>query len=248
MRFLPVTSIALVLLGSVHPLDAQSEGCWAHWETLGGPYQDLHRSREVTQSAGGHPAAVWRAGRSLLRGCDAGGGDSANARTRTQSGHKLVILSPAALMQYNSDYPRPQQDGLRWAGRGMSAAATAGVGARWRFISVMLAPVMTYQENEPFEIEPVPTEGLSPYGSYHYAGSIDFPQRFGEDPFWWFNLGQSFVRVDAFGAAAGLSTENLRWGPARRNPLLMSVAGPGFPHAFIGTRDPVDIGLGRLEV
>jgi hypothetical protein len=124
----------------------------------------------------------------------------------------------------------------------------AGVAARWGRFSAVLAPVVSYQQNDSVSIELVRTPGLSPYGSFYHAGVIDLPRRFGSDEFSWAHLGQSFVRVDAFGAAAGVSTENLRWGPAHRNPLLMSGAGPGFPHAFIGTSDPVNVRIGRLEV
>lgn len=246
MRFLAVTAIASVL-GTVAPLQAQLSGCWAHWEAVGGPYPDLQRSLELREAASLHPLAVARAGRSLLRNC-AALADTSNVSDSIRSGPELMILPAVGMLQVNSKYPRPKQDGLRWAGRGLSTTTVAGAAARWGPISAALSPVMAFQQNDSFDIEPVRVPGLSEYGSYYNAGEIDLPRRFGDDSFWWVHLGQTFVRVDAFRTAFGLSTENLRWGPARRNPLLMSGAGPGFPHAFIGTSDPVNIGVGRLEV
>lgn len=238
-----MTTAAFVLLGWAAPMNAQSLNCWAHWETLGGPYQDVQRSLDLTLPS--NNTAVRRGGQSLLKGCeDAATDSSSDARY----GIRLVMLPATALMQFNSGYPRTGQDGLRWAGRGLSAATTTGAGASWKWFSAVLAPAVSYQQNQPFEIEPITTAGLSPYGNFYHAGTIDQPQRFGDKPFWWYSLGQSFVRIDAFGAAAGLSTENLRWGPAHRNPLLMGGAAPGFPHAFIGTSHPVDVGLGYLEI
>lgn len=239
--------IALVF-GSGISLHAQSQDCWAHWETLAGPYSDIQRSLDLTEHPGVHPAAVARAGRSLLQSCTAFSGAVADSGKGPRSGPEWAILPAGALGQVNTEYPRPSQDGLRWAGRGVSTSAMAGVAGRWGRVSAVLAPVITFQQNDTFTIQLVPTPGLSPYGSYYHAGVIDLPRRFGPDAFWWAHPGQSFLRVDAYGAAAGVSTENLRWGPARRNPLLMSAAGPGFPHAFLGTSDPVNIGIGRFEV
>lgn len=247
MRFPAVLFVALVF-GSSAPLQAQTQDCWTHWETLGGPFSDLQRSLELRQHPGEHPVAVARAGRSLLRSCTTFGVAIPTESEAVRSGPEVAILPAVGLMEISSEYPRPQQDGLRWAGAGLSTATMAGAAARWGPVTAVLAPMITFQQNDSFHIQLVNTPGLSPYGSYYHAGQIDLPRRFGSDAFSWVHLGQSFVRVDAFKAAAGISTENLRWGPARRNPILMSGAGPGFPHAFIGTSDPVNIGIGRFEV
>lgn len=249
MRISPL-QISVLVFGLTAPLQAQQSSCWDHWATLGGPFADLQRSIELTQPAGIRSAAVHRAGRAQLRSC-AGIGvvapdDTVAAAARPDV--ELAILPAAVLMELNSEYPRPQLDGLRWGGRGMSTVATAGVGGRWGPVSAALVPVITFQQNDSFTIRPITTPGLSPFGRYYHAGRLDFPQRFGQDAFWYVHPGQSFVRVDAYGAALGFSTENLRWGPAHRNPLLMSGAAPGFPHVFAGTSAPVNIGIGRLEL
>lgn len=246
MRTFTVLIIALVLAPAAC-LQAQQPGCWAHWSALGGPYHDLQRSIELTRHDDARPVAVTRAGRMLLRSCpvlDSIAAENDEGRPVLEAG----VLPVAAIMQNSSEYARPQQDGLRWAGRGLSAAASGGVTARWGPVSAAVAPVIAFQQNDAFTVERIRTPGLSPWGSFYHAGRIDLPQRFGSNALWWIHPGQSFVRVDAFGAAAGFSTENLRWGPARRNPLLMSHAGPGFPHAFIGTSDALNVGIGRVEL
>jgi hypothetical protein len=151
------------------------------------------------------------------------------------------ILPAAGLVQSNSKYPRTQQDGLRWASRGLSSTLTGGATASWGPVTAAVVPSVSYQANEGFTIVRVPTPGLSPYTDFHYPGRIDLPQRFGTSAFWTVHPGQSFIRADGYGAAVGFSSENLRWGPARRNPILMSAAAPGFPHFFAGTSKPYNL-------
>src|SRR5699024_10219580 len=90
--------------------------------------------------------------------------------------------------------------------------------------------------------------GHSPYNYPERPTGIDWPQRFGDNSVRSNELGQSYVRFDAYGLAAGVSTENLWWGPAQRYPILMSNTAPGFPHIFAGTGRPLDIYIGKLEL
>ena len=201
-------------------------------------YLDGLRIRELAGAADVDPNAAMRgSGRRLA--C-AAGADSAG-------GLRLRLLPLDALGAYNSAYPRGGIDGLRWAGTGFSGSLRGGVEGRWGVVSAALAPEFAYQRNADFPIIPATVPGWSPFAYRWQTTSIDWPQRFGEEPFLWTGLGESYVRVDAYGAAAGFSNEALRWGPARRNPLLMSGAAPGFPHVFLGTGRPVDIWIGRLS-
>jgi hypothetical protein len=161
---------------------------------------------------------------------------------------RIQVLPLHATAQSNSSYPRIMLNGLRWAGRGLSAEVGGGVAAAWGPVSAALAPRFSYQQNREFETLPVRLPGYSPYAWYWRPSNIDWPQRFGGDSFWWAHPGESYIRVDAYGAALGFSTETLRWGPARRNPLLMSGAAPGFPHVFLGTSRPVNIGIGDFSL
>ncbi len=77
--------------------------------------------------------------------------------------------------------------------------------------------------------------------------SIDLPQHFGDGPYTRVDPGQSSLRLDARGVAAGLSTANQHWGPAAEHPLLLGSNAPGFLHAFLGTSEPVDVWIGSLH-
>jgi hypothetical protein len=186
---------------------------------------------------------VSRTGWSTVQNCS-----NFSARDEPDRRLEWTIMPAAVLLQSNSAYPRQQQDGLRWAGRGLSASVLTGAAIRWGPVTAALQPTATYQQNDDYTIRAVTRPELSSYSSFYHVGIIDWPQRFGSSSFWWIHPGQSFLRVDAFRLKAGFSTENLRWGPGRRNPLLMSDAAGGFPHVFLGTEHPVDLRIASLGV
>ena len=153
----------------------------------------------------------------------------------------VQVDDPLLRLFANSRFPFGQNDGVVWQGRGLTTALDAGASVNWRALTVSIRPTLLYTRNSSFELAPAPTEYDYPWRA------IDLPQRFGPDPFWTLDPGQSEVRLDAHGVSVGFGTTNLWWGPAIRNPIIMSNNAPGFPHAFLGTRGPIGIGIGRLE-
>ncbi len=159
-----------------------------------------------------------------------------------------VALLPVRLDGvWNSTYPSGALDGLLWAGRGASTLLRAGAVARAGPLTVTFAPEVAWQQNAWFRTVPTGQPGNLAFANPWYGASLDLPQRFGAGPFATAGLGQSSVRLELHGAAAGVSTENLWLGPGTRNALLMTNEGPGFPHAFLGTSAPVDFGIGGVE-
>lgn len=149
---------------------------------------------------------------------------------------------------WNSTYPSgDDEDGLLWAGRGLSQLASGGVAFRWGPLSAAAQPEVAWSENRAFELRPTGRPGDLAFANPYYGDAIDLPQRFGAGPFAVASPGQSYVRLDLWNVAVGLSNENLRFGPGTRNAVLMSGAGPGFPHVFLGTSRPVDFGIGEVE-
>jgi hypothetical protein len=76
---------------------------------------------------------------------------------------------------------------------------------------------------------------------------IDLPQRFGDDAYMRIDPGQSTLRLDLAGVAAGVSTADQAWGPAIEMPLILGANAGGFPHVFVGSAAPVPVGIGRLH-
>jgi hypothetical protein len=146
---------------------------------------------------------------------------------------------------YNSGYPLDVNNGAMWAGRGASGAVSAGGELRIGPFSAAVYPVLAFHQNREFQLTGPERAG---YSRFTYAGHvIDWPQRHGGSSFTVIDPGQSYARLDAFGATVGVSTENMWLGPAQRMPLLMGSSAAGFPHAFLGTSRPLSVGIGRLE-
>jgi hypothetical protein len=158
-----------------------------------------------------------------------------------------TLLPIRADMGFNTRYPRGANDGPLWAGRGLAAGVRGGIELRYGAFSAALAPTAVFAENRGFARPERTISRLSPFAYPWHGGSIDWPQRPGSDSWSTLDPGQSFVRVDAYGLAAGVSTENLWWGPALFNPLLLGNNAAGFPHFFVGTSGPLDIRIGTLD-
>ena len=156
---------------------------------------------------------------------------------------QILVVDPQLRSFANSRFPVGRNDGAVWQGKGLTMALDVGVVVTWRAITIEVRPTIVFTENRSFPLAPV--GGTNPY-AYPWR-VIDWPQRFGPDPFWTLDPGQSEVRLDVWGASLGLSSKNLWWGPAIRNPIVMSNNAPGFPHGFLGTDGPLDIGIGDLE-
>jgi hypothetical protein len=148
---------------------------------------------------------------------------------------------------FSSTYPVGGNDGLLWSGRGVSQHLAGGVEVRWGPLSAAVAPEVAWSENRAFDLVATGRPGDLAFANPYYGNAIDLPQRFGAGPFATWSPGQSYLRVDLWNVALGISSENLRLGPGIRNAILLSDAGPGFPHVFLGTTRPADVWIGKAE-
>lgn len=147
---------------------------------------------------------------------------------------------------YNSAYPLDINNGAMWAGRGATVAASTGGELRIGPLSAGLYPILAFHQNRQFALKDRGPDDPFPF-RYGGHGDIDWPQRHGKVDFAMIDPGQSYVRLESFGATIGLSTENLWLGPALRMPLIMGSSAAGFPHVFIGTARQANVGIGSLE-
>lgn len=161
---------------------------------------------------------------------------------------RVEVIPLRSSTHYNSAYPRDRNNGALWAGRGLAMGVSGGIAFRWGPLSGAFAPTIAYQQNRGFDLVATPPrEGLSPFVYRGRTGVIDWPRRPGDQSVRIVDPGQSHLRLDIFPIAIGLSTENLWWGPGRRNALIMSTTAPGVPHLFLGSSRPVNIWIGKLE-
>ena len=162
------------------------------------------------------------------------------------NGVSLTVHAPRFGVIHNSAFPYGTNDGAVWAGRGLTTIAQAGITARYRGVSLVVAPVAFRAENEEFELV-APPEGNQPYADPRHPMLIDRPQRFGDGAYTRIDPGQSSLRVDAGPIALEASTANQVWGPAMEYPILIGTNAPGFPHVVLGSSRPLNVWIGRIH-
>ncbi|HUF51507.1 MAG TPA: hypothetical protein VMN60_11765 [Longimicrobiales bacterium] len=159
-----------------------------------------------------------------------------------------VLLPADVRILYNGTYPRDWNDGAMRGGAGLSTSFTAGAEFRFRALEGAIVPVVTWHSNAGFALIPFADPATYSRWIHPWHGRfIDLPQRFGSTSNGGIDAGQSYLRVNVARVRAGISHENLAWGPARRNPLLLSGTAPGFAHVFIESARPHDLWLASAE-
>jgi hypothetical protein len=166
---------------------------------------------------------------------------------RKEGGFEFHLHAPHTRMVFNSAFPYGGNDGPIWAGRGLTTAFQAGFTARYRQISLTVAPVGFRTENASFVLAPPLQPGGNAYSDWRRPTEIDLPQRYGADAYTRVDPGQSTLRADLGPVAAGISTANQYWGPASEYPLVLGNNAPGFAHVFAGTSRPLNLWIGRAH-
>ncbi len=166
---------------------------------------------------------------------------------RQHSGLEWDYVRPKLTTYINTNYPYGGNDGAVWQGKGLTTAFQGGISARWGPFSGTLAPIVFRAENQSFPLMQNGETGRLIFADGVFPTYIDKPQRFGTEPYGRFDMGQSYIRVDAFGVAAGLSSENQWWGPTDRYPFIIGDNAAGFPHIFLGTSHPVNVWVGKVH-
>ncbi|HEY0035224.1 MAG TPA: capsule assembly Wzi family protein [Longimicrobium sp.] len=189
--------------------------------------------REVSRLAPADSAHAWARRYSFAR-------DSAG-------GARLRLVRPQAQAIANSTMPFGANDGALWAGRGLTVAADAGVSLELGALSLTVAPMVFLAQNAAFDLDDNGGTGSLRFADGEDPLLIDLPQRFGDEPYGRVDPGQSTLRLDAGIFAAGVSTANQHWGPAADLPLILGHNAGGFPHLFVGSARPVNLGIARLH-
>lgn len=163
------------------------------------------------------------------------------------SGLHWDYVHPTVGFLFNTSYPFGGNDGLIWAGKGLTSYAQAGIAMRWGVLSAKLAPVAFRAENLSFSLMDNGLTGPLRFADGQIALAVDKPQRFGDLPYSRLELGESTIRIDAGPLATGLSTASQWWGPTSEYPYVLGNNAGGFPHLFVGTAHPVGVGIGTVH-
>lgn len=166
---------------------------------------------------------------------------------------KFAILPLQLYSEFNSNHPYGWNNGSLLRSKGLQSQLTGGFFSSIGPLHIQLQPELNFVQNGLFEgyrrdseISTDLQATLSSYYGYHFTRA-DLPEGFGDRAITELLPGQSSVKLSYAGYAAGVSTENLWWGPSKRNALLMSNNARGFAHASVNTTRPAKTPIGAFE-
>lgn len=241
---------ASAVAGTAAPATGQSGRTYSFHVTAGSDTEDYLRALQV---AGIAPEYPWSLRAFARRELDSLTRFSAahpwSNRYRLQSPKASLSVLPLEVATIvNSAFPWGSNDGPVWAGRGATVSVSAGVQGKLGPLSFAVNPMAFRAANAHFELAPNGQAGRLAFGDVQFPGRVDRPQRFGDAPYSRIDPGNSYVRFDGLGFAAGVSTANEFWGPATMYPFILGNNAPGFIHGFLGTSRPVRVGVGRAHM
>jgi hypothetical protein len=151
------------------------------------------------------------------------------------------VYSPELFMSVNTTAPYGQNDGALWQGRGFNSSLTGGARLEGYGAELTFKPYMVFSQNQAFDyINPSPAyatyNGKAAIYGYYGIPSVDAPQRFGSEPLFAFDFGDSEVRYTWKTLTVGFGTQTVWLGPAQINPIIHSNNAPSYPKLDLGLR------------
>ncbi|WP_423147448.1 capsule assembly Wzi family protein [Rubrolithibacter danxiaensis] len=166
---------------------------------------------------------------------------------KSKTGEVIKILPLTWYQQYNSSYPYGRNDGLIIPAKGYQTLLTGGFYLQTGKLSIQFMPEIVMAQNASFNSFPSRHYPVIWQRYYNYYNFIDLPERFGNKTYANLDLGQSYIQYNFRNFSAGLSNENLWWGPGQKNSLLLSNNAPGFKHLSLNTNNPYKTVIGSFE-
>ena len=160
---------------------------------------------------------------------------------------EIQYLPISLKQQYNTFSPLGRNDGAMIPAKGHQMQFSTGFYANYGALSVQLKPEYVVAANPNFETFPLTETNRARLSRIYYLNTSDIPERFGDKSYNRLFWGQSSIKVKIKNFEAGISTENLWWGPGHYNSLIMSNNAPGFLHFTLNTRKPIKTFLGSFE-
>jgi hypothetical protein len=163
-------------------------------------------------------------------------------------GRVTFHLLPLTLQQqFNSHHPYGWNDAAMIPARGYQSMISGGFYLKYGPLSIQFWPSYVYANNTLFDGFASGHTGQDLIGYYASYNKIDWPERFGNNSYKRFSLGQSNIKLTLGPMDLGLSSENLWWGPGIQNALVLTNNAAGFNHITINTTKPVNFFLGYFE-
>jgi hypothetical protein len=172
--------------------------------------------------------------------------ENSNYHSITDDEGRFNVLPLIMNNQFTSKYSFGINNGAMIPARGMQTLVSGGFFYKIGKLSLQVQPELVVAQNKDFLGFPVEHRSTVLY-YYEWMNRIDAPERFGQRTYTSLHPGQSSLRYNVNGVSFGLSSENLWWGPAKRNSLMLSNNAPGFWHLTANTQKPFQTTVGAFE-
>ena len=151
--------------------------------------------------------------------------------------------------QNNSLQPISFNDGNMYPARGWQERYSYGVNVKLLIFDINYQPERLTVQNLTQEYYAGNTQDGNFMFKYFgmVANNIDNFRQFGYDRIEETTLGQSRIGIKTKYIAAGVSNENIWWGPGKRNSLVFTNNAAGFKHYYLKTVEPIKTYIGSFE-
>jgi hypothetical protein len=152
--------------------------------------------------------------------------------------------------QNNTLLPISSNDGNIYPARGWQERYSIGVNLKLLIIDINYQPEKIAVQN----IRQEYYAGNTLDGNFMFkyfgmvANNIDNFRQFGYERIEETTLGQSRAGIRTKYIAAGVSNENIWWGPGKRNSLIFTNNAAGFQHYYLKTVEPLKTYIGNFEL
>ena len=152
--------------------------------------------------------------------------------------------------QNNSLQPISFNDGNMYPARGWQERYSLGVNLKFLIFDINYQPEKIRVQNLTQEYY----AGNTGDGNFMFkyfgmvANYVDNFRQFGYDRIEENTLGQSRAGIKFKYMAAGISNENIWWGPGKRNSLVFTNNAAGFKHYYLKTVEPIKTYIGSFEL
>lgn len=152
--------------------------------------------------------------------------------------------------QNNTLQPISFNDGNMYPSRGWQERYSYGVNLKLLIFDINYQPEKLTVQNLTQEYYP----GNTGDGNFMFkyfgmvANNIDNFRQFGYDRIEETTFGQSRAGIKFKYIAAGISNENIWWGPGKRNSLVFTNNAAGFQHYYLKTVEPIKTYIGSFEL
>ena len=163
----------------------------------------------------------------------------------------VQLLPISWLNEYNVNRPYGYNNGSLYPNKGLQSRIAAGIFIKLGILNIQFKPEVVYAENKSFatftDVQANTGQHSLQQAYLTIVNGIDAPERFGNGSITKLYPGQSKITLNVKGIEAGISTENMWWGPGVRNSIMMSNSAPGFLHWTVNSARPLKTGIGSFE-